>query len=146
MVVTIHSIKIKAAQEKQSRQRIIKSQGTYIPPPGEENNEPDMTVPDQTLSIKQILERHTRGQEVPVLQPFYSNTENWNEYLPDITKLDRFERLELAQRIRDNATEMEQDMLDRAKGKADAKKAEAKQNIENLKKEYDEEKDQQKKV
>ena len=84
-----------------------------------------MTVPDQTMTLKQILERHTRGQEIPVLQPFYSHTEDWDNYLPDITKLDRFERMELANRIRENATEQEAEMLERAKQKAEAKKAEA---------------------
>ena len=84
-VVTIHSIKAKAAQERASRKRHIQTQGTYISHGWEENNKPDMTVPDQTMTLKQILERHTRGQEIPVLQPFYSHTEDWDNYLPYLT-------------------------------------------------------------
>lgn len=59
---------------------------------GEVNEEPSMTVPDQTMSLKQLIERHARGQVVPQKDVQWDEdieefTANW----PDLTKLTKIE-------------------------------------------------------
>jgi len=59
---------------KQLRNSITAKQ--YIPQ-GDVNTLPSCTEPDQTLSIKQIIERHTNGINMGVqeYQPYYSEEE-----------------------------------------------------------------------
>jgi hypothetical protein len=53
-----------------------------------------MTIPDQTMSIRTILERHSRGLPIDGIKvPIYEGEEN---DLPDWRRLDLAERQELA--------------------------------------------------
>ena len=55
---------------------------------------PSMTIPDQTMSIRTILERHSRGLPIDGVKiPIYEGEEN---DLPDWRRLDLAERQELA--------------------------------------------------
>ncbi len=69
--------------------RLIKSDG-------EKNTLPSLTVPDQSLTIRQIMERYARGlplegQRVPIYEG-----EDEDNYLPDPRTLDLSEREDLA--------------------------------------------------
>ena len=60
----------------------------------EKNYGPSLTIPDQTMSIRQILERHSRGLPISGWkEPIWDGEEN---DLPDIRTLDLAERQELA--------------------------------------------------
>jgi len=60
----------------------------------EKNYKPSMTIPDQTLSIRQILERHSHGLPIEGWrEPIWDGEDN---DLPDIRTLDLAERQELA--------------------------------------------------
>lgn len=60
----------------------------------EKNYSPSLTIPDQTLSIRQILERHSRGLPIEGWrEPIWDGEDN---DLPDIRTLDLAERQELA--------------------------------------------------
>lgn len=63
----------------------------YIPV-GDFNNLPTMTEPDQTLSIKQLVERHVNGIAVGVreYEPFYSEEELPNFEFMDIEELHQY--------------------------------------------------------
>lgn len=37
---------------------------TFTPPAGEKNGKPSLTIPDQTLTIPEILKRYARGQSL----------------------------------------------------------------------------------
>lgn len=69
----------------------------------EVNNEPSLTIPDQTMTIPEILERYARG--LPI------GGSNENEYydeddtLPDPRTLDLEERFQLADKIRQELSE-----------------------------------------
>lgn len=55
-----------------------------------------MTIPDQNLSIRQLLERFSRGQSIP-------KSRDWNTEEEDMTEfeaLDKFEKLDLAAQIK----------------------------------------------
>lgn len=64
---------------------------------GEVNNKPSMTIPDQTMSIREILSRYAQGLPVGVKTPIYDGEEN---DLPDPMTLDLVDRAELAEAIR----------------------------------------------
>ena len=57
----------------------------------ETNNEPSLTIPDQTLSIKQILERYASGQSLEGKTPYYDEEET-EEYAPDPRYMDLADR------------------------------------------------------
>jgi glutathionyl-hydroquinone reductase len=60
----------------------------------EKNNKPSLTIPDQTMSIRTILERHSRGLSIEGIKtPIWDGEDN---DLPDWRKLDLAERQELA--------------------------------------------------
>jgi len=61
---------------------------------GEVNNEPSMTVPDQTMSIRTILERYSRGLPIGGRVDDYYDEE---DTLPNPLTLDLAERQELAE-------------------------------------------------
>jgi len=66
----------------------------------EQNDEPSLTIPDQTLSIKQILERYASGQSLEGKTPYYDESES-EEYYPDPRYMDLAEREELSQNFRE---------------------------------------------
>lgn len=51
------------------------------------NTKPSMTVPQMALSIREIVDKFTRGVPVPSRTPSYSD-----EFIPDIDTLDFVER------------------------------------------------------
>jgi len=65
---------------------------------GEVNTLPSCTIPDQALSIKEMLARYVRGQSVETFTPVYTD----NEFIPDnLERMDVFERAELAKQLKD---------------------------------------------
>lgn len=65
-----------------------------------------MTVPDMTLSIRELIEKHTVGQPVAVSyrEPVY----NGDVFVPNFASLDLAEREELAEQYKDEAEEHRQ--------------------------------------
>jgi hypothetical protein len=72
----------------------------------EKNTLPSMTIPDQTMSIRTILERHSRGLPIDGIKtPLYDGEEN---DLPDWRRLDLAERQELAHLYTNEIKEIKQ--------------------------------------
>lgn len=71
---------------------------------GEVNKLPTVTVPDMTMSLKEILKRYTRGGEIATLTPVYQQGEDFDEN-PDISKMDATEKLQYAKDIREAIAE-----------------------------------------
>lgn len=66
-------------------------------------SEPSLTIPDMALSVKDILERFSRGGQVQQLQPQYLEGEVTDEQIArsiDLNTFDKMERLELLGRTR----------------------------------------------
>lgn len=61
----------------------------------EQNDKPSLTVPGQTLSLKELLNRFTRGQSVETFQPVYDDG-----YYPETDRLDKLEKLDLARSLK----------------------------------------------
>lgn len=71
---------------------------------GEVNLQPSMTVPDQTMSLREILDRFARGLPVGGHKvPLYDDGEN---DLPNFQTLDLAERQELKEQIDANIRRM----------------------------------------
>lgn len=51
---------------------------------GEVNNQPSLTIPDQTLPLKDLIDRFTRGLPVTTFKPVYDEDNS----LPDPRKMD----------------------------------------------------------
>lgn len=84
---------------------------------------PSKTVPDQTMSVREILERHARGlptggQKIPV----YTETEDsdGSEALPNLKYMDLAEREEIIDRYREEKEQIEE-RIKKAKEHAKAK-------------------------
>jgi len=60
----------------------------------EKNRKPSKTIPDQTMGIRTILERHSRGLSIEGIKTPIWNGED--DILPDPRTLDLAERQELA--------------------------------------------------
>lgn len=75
---------------------LILNQLSYSPDffSGEVNDEPSMTVPDQTLSMREIVDRYTRG--LPIDAAIYDAYDDGDDFLPDPKTLDLAEREALA--------------------------------------------------
>ena len=64
--------------------------------PGEINPLPSLTIPDQSLTIREIMARNSQGLGFRDPQvPLYDDSDDFNDYLPNIQTLDLQERKEL---------------------------------------------------
>jgi hypothetical protein len=67
---------------------------------GQVNKQKSLTVPDQALSIKQILERYARGLPIEQFKPIYEqNIDEDSEFIPDPSTMDLADRQEFKEQI-----------------------------------------------
>ena len=69
----------------------------YTEEKGEINTLSSMTIPDQTMSIRNIVDRYTRGLPVTGFTPVYDGEDF---YMPDPKTLDLVERAEMLENIK----------------------------------------------
>lgn len=67
----------------------------------EQNTKPSMTVPDQALSVREILSRFARGIPVEQHTPIYEDVESPDDFLPDPRTLDLAERQQYAEMVQE---------------------------------------------
>lgn len=85
---------------------MISSQN-YIVTEGVQNDLPSQTVPDQSLTLRDLLVHYTRGSQLPesnTLPAFFDE----NAFIPNLKKLDLVELEELYQENNKNAQEANQ--------------------------------------
>lgn len=92
------------------------------PAKGERNTQPSMTIPDQTLSVKQILDRYAKGlplggQKVPIYEADENST--FDDYMPDPKTLDISERHEMAQDAKKELRDIKSKLNKKAREKAE---------------------------
>lgn len=73
---------------------MFRTQYNYQVSEGVINTEPSMTVPDQSLSLRELLVNYTRGNDLPINKavPVFSE----DEHYPDLRKMDLVDLQELA--------------------------------------------------
>lgn len=88
---------------------------------GEKNNKPSATVPDQTMSLRELISRYARGLPINGVKiPVYDeNPEDDN--LPDPATLDLAEREELALQYAEELQELKERHKLKRKAEIDAK-------------------------
>lgn len=91
----------------------FKTQYNSLPDPGEINTLPSLTVPDQTMSIAEMVMRHRRG--LPVFGnasiPVYHEDESGEPILlPDYKHLDLAERQELLEKAKADIDRLRRDL------------------------------------
>lgn len=75
-------------------------------PNGETNFGPSETVPDQAMSVREILSRFAKGQDIGgSRQPAYSE-----EDFTELEGLDKFQKMDLAKDIRQDIQRMQHEM------------------------------------
>lgn len=79
----------------------------------EVNNQPSLTIPDQTMSISEIMDRYARG--IPfddAKTPVYNGEEN---EMPDLSTLDISERYDLMEENRQKIADLQDRLKTRSK-------------------------------
>nr|QJB19016.1 MAG: hypothetical protein [Microvirus sp.] len=71
--------------------------------PGEKNTQPSMTVPDQAMSVRELLQRYARGLPLGGMKtPVFDE----DDEMPDIAHLDLAERQEIKEQYEAELTEI----------------------------------------
>lgn len=79
------------------------------PSVGERNDQPSKTVPDQALSVREIINRTQKGLPVTgVRVPMYNETDDG--IMPDLRNMDISEIYELKQRIKKTEAEIKRQL------------------------------------
>lgn len=68
-------------------------QETKKPTP-ETANMPSLTVPDQTLSLKELIRRHAQGRHITTLTGSYQEDGEYDELMTAVEKMSELERME----------------------------------------------------
>jgi len=85
---------------------------------GEINTQPSMTIPDQTMTIQEILTRYAKGLPIGGSKtPYYDGVEDPLDGLPDPRTLDISERKELEAEIRQELADKKRQLLNAQKPK-----------------------------
>lgn len=103
--------------------------------PGEPPTGPSQTVPDQTMSVREIMDRYAKGlpldgQKVAMYE---DEVDDMDEYLPDPKRLDLAEREAIKDMVKDQLKQMEerrQAKINEDKQKAKEKKIQEAEEIE----------------
>ncbi len=86
----------------------------------ETNQLPSATVPDQSLSIAEIISRFTNGRPLPPVglgEPIYSE-----DYLPDLRRYDLVDRQEIIEATNDEVKRLRNKVAELRKKKDDPQK------------------------
>lgn len=65
------------------------------------SKKPSVTVPDQSMTIREILTRFTRGQSVPTRQPIYDGEE-----MPDLNRMDLSEIKDMRDQVQETLADV----------------------------------------
>lgn len=80
-----------------------------------------ITVPDQALSMRQLLTRYTRGQDITVFDTQYDGDND----LPDVSRLDKLDIIDLKRDVEETISGGREYLQQRADEKAKQKAAQS---------------------
>lgn len=87
----------------------------YEPSKGEVNTKPSKTVPSQTMGLREILERYTRGQEVIAHTPVFNDDPDHS--MPELDKMNFFEKEELREQLAESIKQTKEELWSRGMAK-----------------------------
>lgn len=73
---------------------------------GKEFTIPSETIPDQSMSIREILDRYARGLPLEARTPIWDDNADENDVVPDPRTMDLSERQEFAQQAKQELEEI----------------------------------------
>ena len=79
---------------------------------------PSETVPDQTMSMRQILDRYARGLPLDAKTPIWDENAHEDSFMPDPRTLDLAERQELADSAKAELSAIKSKIADKKAKKA----------------------------
>lgn len=95
----------------------VKTIFNAIPYNGKVFTMPSMTIPDQTLSIREILDRYARGLPLEARTPIWDENPDIDDYIEDPRRMDLSERQQLAEEAKRELDEIKQKMAAKPKKK-----------------------------
>lgn len=102
------------------------SMGLHNPHAEPGAKQPSLTVPGMTLSLKQLVERYTRGGNVAMFNPVYTDDLD----IPDnLERMDPMERLDHARQIQQGISEYRMKKINEARQAAADKKEPVKEPV-----------------
>jgi len=79
--------------------------------------EPSETIPDQSLTMRQILERYARGLPLDAKRPIWEEDDEFNP-LPDVRTLDLSEKAEMLKQAKEELNQIKSRMAEKRTKKA----------------------------
>lgn len=97
---------------KQIKQPKYVSQSTYknLERHREYNSLPSETVPNMTLSLRELIDRYTRGQEIPSLKAVYDS--ELDHEMPDLTYMSKIDREYALHEVKLGISQTQKKLLD----------------------------------
>lgn len=105
-----------------------------IPDPGESFRNPSLTLPDQTLSIKQIMDRYASGRPLTDVKTPHYNGEDDDFFPPNFDRLDLIDRKDLLDVQKLRISEIRQKIDEKRKQTEEQKQKQAQEELEQLRK------------
>lgn len=96
--------------------RLYYSMGLGAPAFERANEMPSMTVPGMALTMKQVLERFVRGDNINVFEPVYAGELE----VPEFEQMTEMDKLDLARQLKTQDIPEMREKLHRKKAAADA--------------------------
>lgn len=93
----------------------------HIDRDGEVNSLPSLTQPEMTMSLKELLNRYTRGGQVATFTPVYQDHEDFDDS-PELEKMDAPEKLQYALDIKMGIKQKQRQMAEEKLRKQEAQK------------------------
>lgn len=91
--------------------------------PENANTKESKTIPDQTLSLKELLQRHARGQNITIFQPEYQAHHEYDEFTANLRNMPLLDRLDFARQVKEDANATIKDLEAKKKIKDAEQKA-----------------------
>ena len=79
----------------------FKTQWDRKPSKGEPGGGISMTIPDQAMSVRDIMVRHQRGLPISARTPIYETEEDQYYDLPDLSRMELQERMEVIDMVKE---------------------------------------------
>lgn len=88
----------------------------YIPKEGVISTQPSLTVPDQSLTLRELLINYTRGNDLPTTQkqPAFFDSE---QFIPDLNRMDLVDIQEMMEDNAQNAAQLQDNLKELSKPK-----------------------------
>lgn len=101
----------------------FKNHYNSVPAKGEVNLQPSLTVPDQTMSIQELMSRHVRGLSLGGTNvPIYEGEE---DDFPDLSRMDKIDRIEALRDAQKELMEIKEQLNQKKKTIEDKKRRDA---------------------